>query len=140
MTVHFVGAGPGAPDLITVRGLAIIRRCPVVLYAGSLVPREVVAEAPAHLVALLRRIAELRHHGDGDPDLRRITPDLVAPAFDDPAFGFDLVGGGPDVPLVGVAGDGDDGASDSAGPLTLAIEVGDGGTDDVAPAAAPAVS
>jgi precorrin-4/cobalt-precorrin-4 C11-methyltransferase len=46
MTVHFVGAGPGAPDLITVRGLAIIRRCPVVLYAGSLVPREVVAEAP----------------------------------------------------------------------------------------------
>jgi precorrin-4/cobalt-precorrin-4 C11-methyltransferase len=46
MTVHFIGAGPGAPDLITVRGLALIRRCPVVLYAGSLVPREVVAEAP----------------------------------------------------------------------------------------------
>lgn len=46
MTVHFVGAGPGAPDLITVRGLAIIRRCPVVLYAGSLVPKEVIAEAP----------------------------------------------------------------------------------------------
>jgi len=47
MTVHFIGAGPGAPDLITVRGLAIIRRCPVCLYAGSLVPGEVVAEAPA---------------------------------------------------------------------------------------------
>jgi precorrin-4/cobalt-precorrin-4 C11-methyltransferase len=47
MTVHFIGAGPGAPDLITVRGLALIRRCLVVLYAGSLVPREVVAEAPA---------------------------------------------------------------------------------------------
>jgi precorrin-4/cobalt-precorrin-4 C11-methyltransferase len=46
MTVHFIGAGPGAPDLITVRGLALIRRCPVVLYAGSLVPEEVVAEAP----------------------------------------------------------------------------------------------
>ena len=46
MTVHFVGAGPGAPDLITVRGLAIIKRCPVVLYAGSLVPAEVVATAP----------------------------------------------------------------------------------------------
>ncbi|MBM3546811.1 MAG: precorrin-4 C(11)-methyltransferase [Alphaproteobacteria bacterium] len=46
MTVHFIGAGPGAPDLITVRGLALIRRCPVVLYAGSLVPRAVVAEAP----------------------------------------------------------------------------------------------
>jgi len=47
MTVHFIGAGPGAPDLITVRGLTIIQRCPVVLYAGSLVPAEVVAEAPA---------------------------------------------------------------------------------------------
>jgi len=47
VTVHFIGAGPGAPDLITVRGLNLIRRCPVVLYAGSLVPREVVAEAPA---------------------------------------------------------------------------------------------
>lgn len=47
MTVHFIGAGPGAPDLITVRGLRLIQRCSVVLYAGSLVPREVVAEAPA---------------------------------------------------------------------------------------------
>jgi precorrin-4/cobalt-precorrin-4 C11-methyltransferase len=47
MTVHFIGAGPGAPDLITVRGLRLIRECPVCLYAGSLVPREVVAEAPA---------------------------------------------------------------------------------------------
>jgi precorrin-4/cobalt-precorrin-4 C11-methyltransferase len=44
--VHFIGAGPGAPDLITVRGLALIRRCPVVLYAGSLVPRAVVEQAP----------------------------------------------------------------------------------------------
>jgi len=47
MKVHFIGAGPGAPDLITVRGLRLIRRCSVVLYAGSLVPREVVAEAGA---------------------------------------------------------------------------------------------
>ena len=46
MKVHFIGAGPGAPDLITVRGLNLIRRCPVVLYAGSLVPAEIVAEAP----------------------------------------------------------------------------------------------
>lgn len=46
MTVHFIGAGPGAPDLITLRGLNLIRRCPVCLYAGSLVPAEVVAEAP----------------------------------------------------------------------------------------------
>ena len=47
MTVHFIGAGPGAADLITVRGLALIRRCPVCLYAGSLVPEAVVAAAPA---------------------------------------------------------------------------------------------
>ena len=46
MTVHFIGAGPGAPDLITVRGRDLIARSPVVLYAGSLVPQEVVAHAP----------------------------------------------------------------------------------------------
>lgn len=47
MTVHFIGAGPGAPDLITVRGLKLIQAAPVVLYAGSLVPEAVIAEAPA---------------------------------------------------------------------------------------------
>lgn len=45
--VHFIGAGPGAPDLITLRGRDLIARCPVVLYAGSLVPREVVGWARA---------------------------------------------------------------------------------------------
>ena len=47
MTVHFIGAGPGAADLITVRGRELIGRCPVVLYAGSLVPKEVIAAARA---------------------------------------------------------------------------------------------
>jgi precorrin-4/cobalt-precorrin-4 C11-methyltransferase len=47
MTVHFIGAGPGAPDLITLRGLRLIERCPVCLYAGSLVPEAVIAAAPA---------------------------------------------------------------------------------------------
>jgi len=46
MTVYFIGAGPGAPDLITVRGLRLIERCPVCMYAGSLVPEEIVAAAP----------------------------------------------------------------------------------------------
>ncbi|HCK20181.1 MAG TPA: precorrin-4 C(11)-methyltransferase [Thalassospira sp.] len=52
MTVHFIGAGPGAPDLITVRGLRLIEKCPVCLYAGSLVPEEIVTAAPegAHVV------------------------------------------------------------------------------------------
>ncbi|MBX6315345.1 MAG: precorrin-4 C(11)-methyltransferase [Isosphaeraceae bacterium] len=45
-TVYFIGAGPGDPDLITVRGRALIERCPVCLFAGSLVPRAVVAYAP----------------------------------------------------------------------------------------------
>ena len=47
MTVHFIGAGPGAADLITVRGRDILGRCPVCLYAGSLVPRELLAHCPA---------------------------------------------------------------------------------------------
>jgi precorrin-4/cobalt-precorrin-4 C11-methyltransferase len=47
VTVHFIGAGPGAPDLITLRALRLIERCPVCLYAGSLVPKEVLASAPA---------------------------------------------------------------------------------------------
>jgi len=45
VTVHFIGAGPGAADLLTLRGRDLIAACPLVLYAGSLVPREVVAHA-----------------------------------------------------------------------------------------------
>ncbi len=46
MTVHFIGAGPGAADLITVRGRDLIARCPVCLYAGSIVPRELLQFCP----------------------------------------------------------------------------------------------
>jgi precorrin-4/cobalt-precorrin-4 C11-methyltransferase len=46
MTVHFIGAGPGAADLITVRGRNLIARCPVCLYAGSIIPRELLAYCP----------------------------------------------------------------------------------------------
>ena len=46
MTVHFIGAGPGAADLITLRGMRLIGECLVCLYAGSLVPTEIVAAAP----------------------------------------------------------------------------------------------
>src|SRR5579862_5638550 len=86
MTVHFIGAGPGAPDLITVRGLRLIERCPVCLYAGSLVPPEVVEAAPAgaHIVdtapltldAIIAEIAAAHRAGrdvarvhSGDPSL-----------------------------------------------------------------------
>lgn len=47
MKVHFVGAGPGAPDLLTLRGRDIVASSPVCLYAGSLVPREILAHCPA---------------------------------------------------------------------------------------------
>lgn len=46
MTVHFIGAGPGAADLITVRGRDLIAGCPVCLYAGSIVPKELLALCP----------------------------------------------------------------------------------------------
>jgi precorrin-4/cobalt-precorrin-4 C11-methyltransferase len=44
--IHFIGAGPGAPDLITLRGRDLIARCPVCLYAGSLVPEALLAYCP----------------------------------------------------------------------------------------------
>ncbi|PCJ99232.1 MAG: precorrin-4 C(11)-methyltransferase, partial [Alteromonadaceae bacterium] len=44
MTVYFIGAGPGDPELITVKALKRIHQCPIILYAGSLVPREIFAE------------------------------------------------------------------------------------------------
>jgi precorrin-4/cobalt-precorrin-4 C11-methyltransferase len=47
VTVHFIGAGPGAPDLLTLRGRDLIAACPVCLYAGSLVPAEMLAHCPA---------------------------------------------------------------------------------------------
>ena len=46
MTVHFISAGPGAPDLLTLRGRDLIASCPVCLYAGSLVPKEILAYCP----------------------------------------------------------------------------------------------
>ncbi|MFE9662913.1 precorrin-4 C(11)-methyltransferase [Streptomyces sp. NPDC005955] len=73
MTVYFIGAGPGAPDLITVRGARLLGSCRVCLYAGSLVPRELLAECPpdARLIDTanldLDRITEelVRAHGEG---------------------------------------------------------------------------
>jgi precorrin-4/cobalt-precorrin-4 C11-methyltransferase len=83
MRVHFIGAGPGAPDLITVRGLRLIRRCPVVLYAGSLVPRAVIAEAGADATVAARVVdtapldldailAEIEQAQRDDQDVARV--------------------------------------------------------------------
>ncbi|MDN7752607.1 precorrin-4 C(11)-methyltransferase [Burkholderia gladioli] len=50
MTVYFIGAGPGDPELITVKGQRLVRSCPVILYAGSLVPEAVLDGHQAHTV------------------------------------------------------------------------------------------
>ena len=79
MTVHFIGAGPGAPDLITVRGRDLIRRCPVCLFAGSLVPEAVVAEAPDGALVidtapltLDEIVSEMKRADDAGLDVARV--------------------------------------------------------------------
>lgn len=68
MTVHFIGAGPGAADLITLRAQRLIAASPVVLYAGALVPAEVVAHA----------LADARLIDTRDLDLDAIVAEYVA--------------------------------------------------------------
>ena len=94
MTVYFIGAGPGAPDLITVRGLKLIQSCPVCLYAGSLVPTEIVEAAPddalvmdtapMHLDAIIDQIKLAHEEGkdvarvhSGDPAIYGATAEQM---------------------------------------------------------------
>lgn len=84
MTVHFIGAGPGAADLITLRGRDLIAACPVCLYAGSLVPEALLAHcppgarivntAPLDLDAIIAEIAAA--HGAGQDVARLHSGDL----------------------------------------------------------------
>jgi precorrin-4/cobalt-precorrin-4 C11-methyltransferase len=85
MTVYFIGAGPGDPELVTVKGQRLIRACPVILYAGSLVPeavlsghaaRRVVNTAELDLDRIVALLEEAHAAGDdvarvhsGDPSL-----------------------------------------------------------------------
>lgn len=109
MTVHFVGAGPGAPDLITVRGLKIIQSCPVIMYAGSLVPEAVVAEAPDDALVMdtapmnLDEIIEVIRQADaegkdvarvhsGDPSLYGATAEQMR-RLDDLGIEYDVTPG-----------------------------------------------
>lgn len=85
MTVYFIGAGPGDPELLTIKGQRLIRRCPVILYAGSLVPDAVLADHTAELVvntadldldAIVALLAQAHEKGQdvarvhsGDPSL-----------------------------------------------------------------------
>ena len=84
MTVHFIGAGPGAADLVTVRGRDLIARCPVCLYAGSIVPPEmlfwcppgarIVDTAPLDLDAIVSEM--VRAHEEGKDVARLQSGDL----------------------------------------------------------------
>ncbi|WP_321955911.1 precorrin-4 C(11)-methyltransferase [Paraburkholderia bannensis] len=85
MTVFFIGAGPGDPELITVKGQRLVRTCPVILYAGSLVPpavleghraQQVVDTAPLTLDEIVALLASAHEQGhdvarvhSGDPSL-----------------------------------------------------------------------
>ena len=79
MKVHFIGAGPGAPDLITLRGRDLIARCPVCLYAGSLVPRALLDHCPPGArildtasMSLDEIEAEFLRARDADEDVARL--------------------------------------------------------------------
>jgi precorrin-4/cobalt-precorrin-4 C11-methyltransferase len=85
MTVYFIGAGPGDPELITVKGQRLIRQCPVIIYAGSLVPpavleghnaQHVINSAELHLEQIVEAMREAHAQGldvarvhSGDPSL-----------------------------------------------------------------------
>ena len=85
MTVYFIGAGPGDPELITVKGQRLIRSCPVIIYAGSLVPaavleghqaEQVINSAPLHLEQIIELMQSADAQGQdvarvhsGDPSL-----------------------------------------------------------------------
>ena len=102
MTVYFIGAGPGDPELLTLKAARLIAACPVCLYAGSLVPAEVVAFAPegarvldtapmtldethAEIVAAHSRGEDVARVHSGDPSLygaiaeqiRRLQADCI---------------------------------------------------------------
>src|SRR5207245_11119678 len=111
MTVHFIGAGPGAPDLITVRGLRLIERCPVCLYAGSLVPRDILVAAPAgarptatppltleeiiaHLTEAHRDGLEVARLHSGDPSLYGAIAEQMR-RLEAPGIPFDVTPGVP---------------------------------------------
>jgi len=79
MTIHFIGAGPGAPDLITIRGRDLIATCPVCLYAGSLIPQALLTYCPpgARIVdtapmSLDQIIAELASADADSQDVARL--------------------------------------------------------------------
>ncbi len=109
MTVYFIGAGPGDPDLLTIRGRRLIECCTVCLYAGSLVPREIIAGAPPgatvintaemHLDQIISRMAQAHAAGQdvarvhsGDPSLYGAIAEQIR-RLDELEIPFEIVPG-----------------------------------------------
>ena len=111
MTVHFIGAGPGAADLITVRGQRLLQRCPVCLYAGSIMPDDLLALCPPHarvvdtgpltLEQIIDEIARADAAGldvarlhSGDPSLYSAIAEQCR-RLDELGIGYEIVPGVP---------------------------------------------
>lgn len=111
MTVYFIGAGPGDPELLTLKAARLIGTCPVCLYAGSLVPEEVVAIAPegarildtapmtldethAEIVAADARGQDVARVHSGDPSLYGAIAEQIRRLKAD-GIGYEIIPGVP---------------------------------------------
>ncbi|SLN44659.1 precorrin-4 C(11)-methyltransferase [Roseisalinus antarcticus] len=111
MTVFFIGAGPGDPELLTLKAARLIASCPVCLYAGSLVPAEVVAQAPegavvrdtasmtldethAEILAAEARGQDVARVHSGDPSLYGAIAEQIRRLKAD-GIGYEIVPGVP---------------------------------------------
>lgn len=111
MTVYFIGAGPGAADLITVRGQRLLQQCPVCLYAGSIMPDDllslcrpdarIIDTGPLTLEQIIAEIAAAHAAGhdvarlhSGDPSLYSAVAEQCR-RLDELGIGYEIVPGVP---------------------------------------------
>lgn len=119
MTVYFIGAGPGAADLITVRGARLLGRCPVCLYAGSIMPDDLLALCPSdakvvdtgplnldqitdELIAADRAGVDVARLHSGDPSIYSALAEQCR-RLDDLGIGYEIVPGVPAFAAVAAA-------------------------------------
>ncbi|WP_273735510.1 precorrin-4 C(11)-methyltransferase [Mycolicibacterium septicum] len=119
MTVYFIGAGPGAADLITVRGARLLGSCPVCLYAGSIMPDDLLALCPPdarvvdtgplnldqiidELVAADRAGADVARLHSGDPSIYSALAEQCR-RLDELGIGYEIVPGVPAFAAVAAA-------------------------------------